>query len=1508
MNRKSRRPKSAAGSKRKARRPLGVEILEDRTVPTAVVAPSGLVSWWTANGTANDIMGLNNPTNYGATYAPGEVGQAFNFDGTDDRVQIADNPTLQFTTSFSIEGWVMVNGFPSGPPDDHGEIFFRGDDRSSLDPYSLSVEPNGTLNFQVTNAGNSSASVAARIATGQWVHVAGTLDDATGTMTLYENGAIVAQQTTTIRPFANLDPTQNPSIAIGNHGGYPNSPHNFPFNGLIDELAVYNRALTPSEVLGIYNAGSDGKVLGPISVNSPSVLDGSGGATMPITFTITRTESLSGSLTVNWTTADDTAKAGTDYVAASGTITFADGQATQPVQVTTLDNGNPNPNLDFKLLATPAGGATVAGVGTILTDEPALNEIDDVSPFIAAGFGGLSSPKDIALGPDGNLYVANGDSSILRYNASTGAFIGTFVTAGSGGLNNPYGLAFGPDGNLYVSSRGTDNAIRCYNGTTGAFMSAFVPTGADGLAGPAGITFGADGNLYVVSNGTSSVMRFEGPLASFPGSPFPASGQTGADFVPAGSGGLINPADLIFGPDGNLYVSSQSTDSAVLKFDGTTGNFISTYVTPGEGGLATPRGLTFDQDGRLYVADIGINTIHRYDTSGQYIDDLIAGATSSLRSPLGINFDAQGDLLVSSRDTNAIGRYDRGVTVTLTAPSTSPVSVSYATADGTATAGKDYTAETGTVTFAPGQTARVVLLATHVDPVPDGNETFSVQVGTPTGGATLGDGNATLGIVDPTFPQISIANTSAIEGDTTAHYRGAFAQDVPGSALSLPEFGPDGNLYTVVSAGPSAGAINEYDGTTGAFIKHFVPPGRLNGGRDMAWSNGYLYVAEEYNNDVLRFNATTGAFDRVFVTAGSGGISGPHGLTFGPDGNLYVSGRNNAVVVRYDGTTGAPLGTYVTSGSGGMSLPEGIAFDPSGTYLYVASTGSSQILKYNAQTGAFVGVGASEGLSSPKSVKFGSDGLMYVASANNNRVMRFTASGTYVDDYVPAGSGGMSILSRLAFGPNGDLYVSVGGAGADASRIYWFGTENEAVFTASLSAPFAVPVTVNYATAHGTAVAGTNYTATSGTLTFAPGVTTETIRVPILESGSQTSSLTFSVNLSSPQPATISQGQGTGTIAPSDQAAKFYVVNDAISTLGGTNTDYKYQVSGTQQAPYGLSLSDLDPRGVASNAAGTKQWVVDANKNVYIYSLSGSLLGSWSAGGLSSSATLTGIATNGTDIWLVDSYSDKVYKYTGAASRLSGSQNAASSFSLVSGKKGSTNPQDIVTDGTSLWVVDGTQLKVFKYSLSGSSLGSWSIDPANTHPTGITINPSNVSDIWIVDNGTNKVYQYVGAATRTSGSQNAAATFALNSNNTNPQGIADPPVADDLLPPVPAPLATTLPASPILLESGAGKCSALAANLSLTRQDAMWAMLAREIEPGRSVNLVNHAFTPNSVSAERNSSEQRTPLIPVSIDRTASDVSTADPLEEAPASDDTQVSTTAMDTFFAMLADYSTNE
>ena len=218
---------------------------------------------------------------------------------------------------------------------------------------------------------------------------------------------------------------------------------------------------------------------------------------------------------------------------------------------------------------------------------------------------------------------------------------------------------------------------------------------------------------------------------------------------------------------------------------------------------------------------------------------------------------------------------------------------------------------------------------------------------------------------------------------------------------------------------------------------------------------------------------------------------------------------------------------------------------------------------------------------------------------------------------------------------------------------------------------------------------------------------------------------------------------GIATIEDDD--TKFYVVNDAAP-----DKTFEYGSSGISGEAYSLNSSNTAPRGAASTIAGDKVWIVDANKNVYVYNTSGGLLGSWSLGSLSSAANVQGIATNGTDVWVVDAYADKVYKYTGAASRTSGSQNASSSFNLNSGNK---SPTDIVTDGTYLWVVNdvSTTDKVFRYRLSKPTSGvvSWTVTTSGaTSPTGITIDPSNASqDIWIVDNSSDKVYQYTNGRT-----------------------------------------------------------------------------------------------------------------------------------------------------------------
>ena len=135
----------------------------------------------------------------------------------------------------------------------HGLILFRGDDRGGLDPYQLTLREDGIISFQITSL-TGAASLRAPLPLGQFVHVAGTLDAETGAMRLYLNGMLVSRGVTSVRPFGALDPASNPGVGIGSHGGYPATPHKFLFNGLIDELKLYNHALSQADVLANFNA------------------------------------------------------------------------------------------------------------------------------------------------------------------------------------------------------------------------------------------------------------------------------------------------------------------------------------------------------------------------------------------------------------------------------------------------------------------------------------------------------------------------------------------------------------------------------------------------------------------------------------------------------------------------------------------------------------------------------------------------------------------------------------------------------------------------------------------------------------------------------------------------------------------------------------------------------------------------------------------------------------------------------------------------------------------------------------------------------------------------------------------------------------------------------------------------------------------------------------------------------------------------------------------------------
>lgn len=243
-----------------------VEILPLNTT-NCVPVPAGLVAWWAGNGNANDLVGANHGTPVGGIgFTNGRYAQAFNFDGINDGINVPDSTSLQLTQSMTIEGWVYIRAWPYEPQNFWGvaAIVFRADDRAGLDPYHLMVR--GTtrmLEFTITGANGQSAMLQAPVSTGQWFHVAATLDDLSSSMKIYVNGSVSAQTNTALRPLGPLEASANSGLGIGNVQGAGISPFRFPFNGLIDNLRMYSRALSAGEIQSIHNP----------SVNCEAALD-----------------------------------------------------------------------------------------------------------------------------------------------------------------------------------------------------------------------------------------------------------------------------------------------------------------------------------------------------------------------------------------------------------------------------------------------------------------------------------------------------------------------------------------------------------------------------------------------------------------------------------------------------------------------------------------------------------------------------------------------------------------------------------------------------------------------------------------------------------------------------------------------------------------------------------------------------------------------------------------------------------------------------------------------------------------------------------------------------------------------------------------------------------------------------------------------------------------------------------------------------------------------------------
>jgi streptogramin lyase len=264
----------------------------------------------------------------------------------------------------------------------------------------------------------------------------------------------------------------------------------------------------------------------------------------------------------------------------------------------------------------------------------------------------LDGPARVLFGPDGNLYVLSGGNMVVRYNGSTGVYIDTFI---SSGLAEAFDMVFGPDGNLYISASpgggvvGEGGTILRFNGTTGAFIDNFVANGAgsggcDVLSEAMALSFAPDGNLYVGNDshevdscGTYyTIMRFNGTTGAYIDTP-----------VPANSKGLYDPNGMAIGPDRNLYISSEgegipSNPNVIFRLN-LQNNVLTEFVSSNgdaSPGLNEPEGIVFGPDGNLYVTSGDTAEVYRYNgTTGALIGVFVtAGLGAASTDPKGLTF------------------------------------------------------------------------------------------------------------------------------------------------------------------------------------------------------------------------------------------------------------------------------------------------------------------------------------------------------------------------------------------------------------------------------------------------------------------------------------------------------------------------------------------------------------------------------------------------------------------------------------------------------------------------------------------------------------------------------------------------------------------------------------------------------------------------------------------------------------------------------------------------------
>ena len=503
---------------------------------------------------------------------------------------------------------------------------------------------------------------------------------------------------------------------------------------------------------------------------------------------------------------------------------------------------------------------------------------------------------------------------------------------------------------------------------------------------------------------------------------------------------------------------------------------------------------------------------------------------------------AVGDVTVTETDSGTTAAV---FTVTLSRAVPNKTTVTYSTSDSSARAPGDYAPTSGQFVLAAGATTRTVSVDVVGDTRYEGDESFSLTIGSPNAGVADSQGVATIVDDDPR-PYVSVGNATVTEGNT-----GTTTATFP-VTLDRPSAQPVRVRYATSDgsavAGDAGGAPADYAYTRGTLT---IPAGQT-AGEVAVPVTGDTYDEGSSEYFYLGLSAPAGAI--VFGNAAVGTI-------VDDEGTPLMSVLDSAVV---EGNSGSTTMTFTVTLS--AASPRTV------TAFYGTGDGTAVAADYTPRSGSvvFTPGQTSRTITVPVTGDTADEGNaeylnLYLGDVSGAALVDGSAYGEIVDDDPT--------LSAASF-----LTVDTASVVEPDT-----GQVNE-TFTVRLQPASAATVTVNYSTANGNAEAGADYTTTNGTLTFAPGTTSRTVTVPVRGDDLMEADETFNFTLASAVNAGIDDGFAYGYIL-NDDVAPVVTAGDVTVAEGDTGTTGDAAVEISLSAPTTVTASVVYTTGNSSAAA-----------------------------------------------------------------------------------------------------------------------------------------------------------------------------------------------------------------------------------------------------------------------------------------------------------------------------------